>query len=244
MFSPRTAVLCTLLLAPALPCLADPGYYVVTAYDNAGLRTVDLRYWTVENKRRPKADWPELGVSWGVNSRWTTGLLYSWIGGTGEATELSTVNWANDVLLTQGEWPLDIALHTQWIKERYEPGSGAFEWGPALQTDLGRTQLNLNVFFERPTGHERDTPTQLKYQWQLRHRWLPGLHLGLQGFGELGDWNRPSPHSQQSHRAGPALFGTVRFGEPRTLKLTAAWLQGRTYGRSGHMLSLRGAFEF
>ena len=26
---------------------ADPGYYVVTAYDNEGVGSVDFRYWTV-----------------------------------------------------------------------------------------------------------------------------------------------------------------------------------------------------
>jgi hypothetical protein len=243
MFTPRSllALLCGLLAAPAQ---ADPGYYVVTPYPNEGQRVIELRYWTVARTGRPEMIWPELGARYGFNSRWTSGLLVSWIGESQKATRLSTLNWTNDFMLTQGEWPLDLALHTQWVRDRETGDRGAFEWGPALQTDFGRTQANLNLVFERGTGADRGKPTMLKYQWQLRHRWQPGLHFGAQGFGELGDWNDWDPHSRQSHRAGPALFGTVRAGDDQALQLSAAWLQGRTYRRSGHMLSLRAAAEF
>lgn len=60
-------LLLSCLLWPLFAC-ADPGYYVVT-YDNEGLRTVDLRYWTVKLGRQSEVLWPEVGLGWGVNSR-------------------------------------------------------------------------------------------------------------------------------------------------------------------------------
>jgi hypothetical protein len=218
---------------------ADPGYYVVTVYDNSG-----LRYWTVRFPGKPQMIWPEIGLGYGVNSRWTTELFASFIGSSQMATQLSTWNWQNDVLLTQGEWPLDVAVHTNVARIADSDGSYAVEYGPVLQTDVGRTQLNGNVFFERGHAGARPQQTQMKYQWQVRHRWQPALHVGLQGFGELGPWDHWAPSDQQSHRAGPALFGTLPLDEGRALLAQASYLFGSIYGRSGEMLSVRVQLTF
>jgi hypothetical protein len=226
------------------PTLADPGYYVVTAYDNEGQRSVDLRYWTVKLPQMPEVIWPEFGVGYGVTSRWTTELYASWVGSSQFATRLSTLNWQNDLLLTQGEWPIDVAVHTDLISNRMPSGGGAIEWGPVLQTDVGRTQLNGNVFFENGWGGFAPAAPQMKYQWQVRHRWRPALHFGLQGFGEVGPWDRWLPHDQQSHRAGPALFSTVALGDRQFLHVQAAYLLGSVYGRGGHMFTARAQLAF
>jgi hypothetical protein len=223
---------------------ADPGYYVVTAYDNAGLRTVDLRYWTVKSEGRPSTRWPEIGFGYGVNSRWYTEVYASFIGTLDTATRLSTVNWQNEFLLTQGEWPIDIAVHSALTKFSGTSDGYAIEYGPVLQTDIGRTQLNLNVFFEHDYGDGAGGSTAMKYQWQIKHRWLPRLQFGLQGFGELGTWNHWDPADQQSHRAGPAIFGSVPVGNGTTLLYQATILLGSTYGRNGNMFSMRMQYAF
>src|SRR6218665_2454800 len=133
---------CSLCICAALasPALADPGYYIVTPYDQAGRVGAELRYWTVKAPDEEAQLWPELGLSYGVNTRWTTRLLASWIG-TGRADmTLSSWNWQNVVLLTQGEQPYDLAIHAQLIRNRGE--GNALELGPAWQTDLGRLKLN------------------------------------------------------------------------------------------------------
>jgi len=216
---------------------ADPGYYVVTAYDDAGQRSLDLRYWTFKPQGGREAIWPELGVRFGVNSRWTTGLLVSWIGPSSLPVQQSAWLWANDVLLTQGELPWDVAVHSLVTRNRMLPGAGSVEIGPVLQTDIGRTQLNTNLFFERRFGTGTAAPLQLKYQWQVRHRWTRGLQFGVQGFGELGTWNDMAPARQQSHRAGPAVFGQLQPDAQHKVSLQAAWLLGKTNATRGHMFS-------
>ncbi len=240
----RPSALLIALALGAAPAAADPGYYVVTPYTSEGVLFADFRYWTVAPEGRTEANWPELGLGYGVNSRWTTELFMSWIGGHGTSTLPSSLNWQNNVLLTQGEWPLDVALHLQWVSDRFDTHHQTLEFGPLLQTDIGRTQFNANLIFERDRGLDVPRPTQLKYQWQWRWRWMPPLHIGMQGFGELGPWNDWTPSAQQSHRAGPAAFGTWRLDEQRALKLQAAWLVGKTYGRQGHMFTLRATAEF
>ena len=218
---------------------AEPGYYLVQAYDNAGEKAVDVRYWTVKPNGATAVIWPEIGFAYGVNSRWTTELYASWVGTWDDGTRLDTLNWQNDVLLTQGERPYDLALHTNLLVSRDRAMGDLFEFGPALQTDFGRTQVNANVFFERSFHGQARPDTKLQYQWQAKYRWRPGLHLGVQGFGELGTWDDWTSRGRQSHRAGPALSGTWRLAEGQALKYEASILKGSTYGRQGSMFSMR-----
>jgi len=224
---------------------ADPGYYVVTAYDNAGQRAIDFRYWTVQAQGDREWIWPELGFSYGVNSRWTTELFTSYIGTSNWDVVPSTLNWQNDVLLTQGEWPFDLALHLNLYAERDRAEGNAWEFGPAFQTELGpRTQLNANIFFERYFRTEEPGPTELKYQWQIKRRVPPHWAFGLQGFGELGPWDHWSARAAQSHRAGPAVFATLPLRDGRSVQLQAAYLIGEIYAKHGRMFSLRAACTF
>jgi hypothetical protein len=229
--------------AGAAQAMVNPGYYVVTVYDDEGLRTLDFRYWSVQaNEGNTTVLWPEVGVGWNVNGRWYTELLASWITSSKFATRLETLNWQNDVLLTQGQYPFDLAVHTQVIRPQHPASGWALEVGPVFQTDIDRTQLVFNVFFQR--GFESlSGPTELSYQWQVRHRWNRWLHFGAQGFGELGTWNDWLPKDQQSHRAGPALFGAVPAG-PGKLQWQAAYLFGKTYARRGEMFTARMKYDF
>lgn len=232
------------LLAGLPPAAADPGYYLVAPYDHAGKLTLEYRYWTVRPSGAPEVIWPEIGVNYGVNTRWTTGLLESWVGTSRADLKRSTLNWQNVVLLTQGEWPIDVAV---WAAVAHAQNGGfanAVEWGPMLQTDFGRTQVNANIFFERTYGSTHPAPTQMKYQWQVKHRSLPGWQFGLQGFGELGDWERWRASGRQSRRIGPAASATLPGAGGTEWMLQAAYLTGKTYGTAGAMWSLRAACSF
>jgi hypothetical protein len=236
--------LCLPLLAASTIVHADPGYYVVTAYDNAGLRTIDFRYWTVKSNGRAATRWPEIGFGYGVTSRWYTELYASFIGKLDTATRLNTIDWQNEYLLTQGEWPIDVAVHAAVARYSGTSNGYAIEWGPVLQTDIGRTQLNLNVFFDHEYCDGAEADTEMKYQWQIKRRWLPHLQFGLQGFGELGTWDHWDSRDKQSHRAGPALFGSVPVGGGTSLLYQAAILFGSTYGQNGNMFSMRAQYAF
>ena len=226
-----------------LPARADPGYYVLAPYGREGLVTAEARYWTVKRPNRPEVVWPELALGYGVSPRWTTTLLGSWKGSSQDAVSLSTLNWQNVYAVTQGELPVDIALFGSWIHSMTTTFDRALEFGPLLQTDIGRTQLNLNLMLERITRQGVPAPSALKYQWQVKHRLQPGWQAGLQGFGELGPWNDWLPASRQSHRGGPALYAQFHREGSTLIEVQAAMLFGRTYGRSGHMFSMRVAYS-
>lgn len=227
------------LLGACAHASAEPGYYVVTVYDNKDEKSVDLRYWSVQRPDRAATIWPELGFSYGVSARWTTELYLSYVGKSRGDLVLDSWNWQNDYLLTQGQYPLDVALHSK-LSRAHDPEDGyTLELGPALQTDLGKLQLNGNAFFERSfRSDEYNSAVQMKYQWQGKYRWKPAFQPGWQGFGELGDWNHWAARAQQSHRIGPALFGSVALGGA-LVKYQAAYLFGKVGGKRGEMLSVR-----
>jgi hypothetical protein len=239
----RTLALALLALMACSWARADPGYYLVSVYENEGQVKFDYRYWTVKLKGGNEVVWPEVGISYGVNKRWYTELLASYIGSSTMATKLESLQWQNDFLLTQGQYDIDVALHTNLI---HESGSSyrALEIGPVLQTDIDRVQLNGNLIFEKAWGIPNPGPTQLKYQWQAKYRWKPAFQFGLQGFGEVGDWNHWPKSSQQSHRLGPVVTGTLALGKPEAFQYQFAYLSGKIYGARGHMLSLRLQYAF
>lgn len=226
---------CGLLLAALMTsAAADPGYYVVTPYDQAGRIGTELRYWTVKSPGEDATLWPELGLSYGIDTRWTTRLLASWIGTGRSDMTLSSWNWQNLVLLTQGEKSYDLGIHTQLIRNIGQ--STALELGPVWQTDFGRFKLNANAFWEYDNG-KRDT--RLKLQWRGVYRVAPGWRVGAEGFSEVGQWNDWLPRKRQSHRAGPTLLATLWDEGPDTVTLNAGYLFGKTYGSRGDMFTMQ-----
>ena len=211
------------------------GYYLVSTYPNEGERTVDFKYWNAKAKGGPRVDAPEIGFGYNVNARWFTEVSASWLRVSPGSQQLAALEWQNDVMLTQGQYPIDVALHSTIERSQSDHGI-ELQFGPVLQTEYKRTQFNLNLFLEREYRVDEPTEAEFTYQWQVRQHLSRKFDVGLQGFGELGKWNDWLPRSEQAHRAGPAVFGSVDMGGAAALKYEAAYLIGKT---SGHR---KGAF--
>ena len=224
--------------------LADPSYYLVTVYDNEGETNLDFRYWTVEPKRQSRSVWPEVGVGYGVTSRWYTEVFVSAVGPDFWQTKSEAIQWQNDYMLTQGQYPFDLAIHSN-LRLNHDAADGTvLQLGPVLQTEVGRLQLNGNLLFDRTLRAATAVPTELKYQWQAKYHWRAGLHFGLQGFGELGPWDQWLPAARQSHRVGPVLTGTLKLGRKESLRYSVAYLVGKSSGQQGQMVSVRLQYAF
>lgn len=224
----------------SLPAQADPGYYLVSVYEDEGRTHIDYRYWTIKLNGQPEMVWPEVGIGYGVTKRWYTELFTSYIGTSFSKSQSSSVNWQNDYLLTQGQYDVDVALHSNLVIGQQGHDDDALEIGPVFQTDVGRTQLNGNLIFEKSFAPGNSAPPKLKYQWQAKYRFNPLLHVGVQGFGELGTWNRFADANRQSHRWGPVVAGSWALGGTRAVDYQLAFLKGTVYGgQSTEMLSLR-----
>jgi hypothetical protein len=226
------------------PAHADPGYYLVTVYEDEGKVRLDYRYWTVTFQGADEVVWPEVGIGYGVTKRWYTELFASYIGPNTAHAKPSTLNWQNDFLLTQGQYDVDVALHTNLVIDQAGVNANAMEFGPVFQTDVGRVQLNGNLIFEQSLGAPSGRPPQLKYQWQAKYRWNAALHTGVQGFGELGDWNHWSASSNQSHRWGPVVSGSWTLPGKKSVEYQAAFLKGTVNSSASDMVSIRFQYLF
>lgn len=225
--------------------MAEPGLYFVSLYDVEGQTSIDFKYWKA-HYRGQKVSSPDIGIGYGVTSRWYTELYGAWEKEDGGANHFEELAWQNDYMLTQGQYDVDVALHTKIERPRDRSEGYEFEWGPVMKTDIGRTQLNANLFFQRAYRvkvAEGENHTALAYQLQAKYRWKSTFQPGIQAYGEVGQWNHWLPSHEQSHRAGPAVFGSREFGT-HELKYEAAYLIGRNEGRSAKTFSMRAQYIF
>lgn len=231
--------------AVPVPALADTGYYLVSTYDVAGQTSIDFKYWNAHYRGRRVAA-PDLGIGYGVTGRWYTELYGSWRKVNDGATQFTGTAWQNDFMLTQGQYDVDVALHTTIKRPRDRDDGYGLEWGPVLKTDIGRTQLNANLFFQRDyrvSAPGSQDHTELTYQLQMKHRWKTWFQPGVQAFGEVGKWDDWLASNKQSHRAGPAFFGSRNIGK-HELKYEAAYLLGRNSARAAKSFTMRVQFIF
>lgn len=235
------AVLAVSLAAPY--AAAQTGYYLVTTYPTEGEKTVDFKYWNAKPRGFAPRSSPELGFGYNVNSRWFTEVSAVWFQLSPASQKLVAYEWQNDFMLTQGQYDYDVALHTSIEKERGARTVG-FEIGPVFQTEVGKTQLNFNAFLQREFRSEEEQTTNLAYQWQVRQHYTRAFQFGLQGFGELGTWNDWLPRREQSHRAGPAIFGTLDAGPHQEVRYDAAYLIGKNSARAARSVTLRLQYVF
>jgi len=163
----RLAVI-LMCIAPLPPALADTGYYLVSTYDVENQASIDFKYWNAHYRGRTTAA-PELGVGYGVTSRWYTEVYAKWVKLNGAAGHWVQTDWQNDFLLTQGQYDFDLALHTRLGRARDSDAGYSVEWGPVLQTEIGRTQFNANLFFQRDLrGHpDRHQPHRHQHHADL-----------------------------------------------------------------------------
>jgi hypothetical protein len=198
-------------------------------------------------------DWndPDLGeqaskiaVAYGIAPRWKSEIELEYSRVPGHAGRVEELEWENVFQLTeQGEHWLDAGIFTELSHNRLE-NENAFEIGPMLQKDIGQSQANLNLLFERRI----DSPepgdairTEVKYQAQWKWYAHPKFQPGFQVFGELGTLGNLR---STELRAGPALFGVVRLGNARNLKYDFAVLAGMTRDTPDTTVRFRLEYEF
>lgn len=226
---------------------AGPADYIYTPTVEYGEREIDFKFGT----RRPGDGNPELsawsiGVGYGATEWWFTEFYAKYNRQTpGNGTRYDAWEWENKFQLTEtGKYPVDVGFlleleHPQDRNEGWE-----VKWGPLLQTDFDKWQLNGNVLFERHYRAAASSDTELNYQWQVKYRWHPELEVGVQAFGALGKWDDWQPSDQRSHQVGPAIFGKFALGNHQAIKYNAAWLIGMSQGSPDQAFRLQTEYEF
>lgn len=226
------------------PAFADPDDIVFTTYSDDGERQIDFHIGTIKQSGQPTQSASTIGFGYGITDNWFSEFYVGWTRSGSDNTDFDSAALQNTFRLTSGEFPIDIGLYTEIEYEADRTQGYQVTFGPLFQGDIGLTRWNVNLLFQRNYLADFSNTMQLGYQWQVKHHWNFPVDFGLQGFGEVGTWNHWAPRDEQSHRIGPALFGSIHLGEERELKYNAGLLFDVFDGQSATTLRAQVIYAF
>lgn len=205
---------------------AGPADYIYTPKVERGEWELDVKYGSNRSGDPAGRNDISAGIGYGVSEYWFTALN---IKHESALQGLTLAEWENKFAMG------DMAgIAAGFLLELETPvrGSGPSEvrMGPLLEKRYEQLQLNGNVLFERAFGKpdEQGVPyvTNIGYQWQGLYHLRSTFGLGLQGMGEMGQWNRWDTRALQNHRSGPVITAFLPSVGEHGLKLNMGLLFG------------------
>lgn len=225
--------------------VAGPADYIYTPHVEAGEREIDFKFGSQNGGHGSDKTATSLGFGYGANEHWFTEVYVKYQKEGRGNLKYDAVEWENKFQLTEpGEYPIDLGFLLEI--ERPQDRSEGYEvkFGPLLQLDRDLLQFNGNLLFERHFDSSGPEKTEMAYQWQIKYRAQPAFEYGVQGFGDLGEWNHWSSRREQSHRAGPAVFGKLPIDKHQALKYNAALLFGLSDTAADRTFRMQVEYEF
>jgi hypothetical protein len=228
------------LTAPAV--FAGPADIVYMPTVEYGEKEFDLKFGTEKQQNGERKQVTKLGFGYGATEYWFTEVYF--IHEREGSDTLTLAEWENKFQLTEtGKYPVDLGLVVEIEAPLNKNEAYEFKLAPLMQTEFGKVQLNGNLVLERTFG-PGDHITAMGYQWQTKYRWKPNFEFGLQGFGEMGEWDNWAPADEQEHRLGPAIFGKIGLGGKQKIKYNAALLFGASDAAADHTFRMQVEYEF
>ena len=228
---------------------ADPADYVKVPSVEYGERELELKYGTSklpDSEGRISAG--TFGLGYGVTPNWFTEVYVKYQKTPDDRTRFDAIEWENKFLLTEtGKYPVDLGVFVELEVPRDRREGFEFRFGPLLQTDFGRIQVNANLFLKRQVrvGANSDPQvTEFHYQLQAKYRLMREFEFGVQAFGELGKWSHWDSSDKQNHRIGPAIFGKIPTRTKEAIRYDFAWLLGASKAAPDSTVRLQLEYEF
>ncbi|MEO8386223.1 MAG: hypothetical protein ABI583_13330 [Betaproteobacteria bacterium] len=240
---------CLTYFAVAGVAVADPADYVKTTAIDYGERELEIKFGTsklADGEGRVAAG--TFGLGFGVTPTWFTEAYVKYQKSPNEKTSYDAFEWENKFSLTEtGKYWADLGLFVELEIPRDRNEGFEFRFGPLVQTEFDKVQVNTNLFLKRNVhvgaGSEPQV-TELHYQMQAKYRFKREIEVGVQAFGELGKWNHWDASEMQNHRLGPALFGKLSMGGREAIKYDVAWLVGASKAAPDSTLRVQLEYEF
>jgi hypothetical protein len=147
----------------------------------------------------------------GFTPHWFTEVVLEYEHEPGEGGVLEAVEWENVIQLTeQGEYVLDWGVLVEYSHALEDGHADKFEFGPLVQTELGRQVWTSNLILEVPLSG--DEGVEWEFATRLQRRVSPAFEPGVELY-----W------SEDETQVGPALLGQIPVGEGPTI---FAWQAG------------------
>lgn len=237
------AFLAGVLAAPHAAAQIDESVHTLDFKE--GQSEFDVKAGTVKQRGEDRLSEGTIALGHGVTSYWLTKISAEYKRQSPDGTTLDAIEWENRFRLTPaGRYWLDAGLLTEieWAKKRDE--GYRVKFGPLLQKQFDKIQLNANLLFERHLSETPSRETEMSYQVQAKYEWKENFQFGLQGFGELGPWDDWAPREEQSHRFGPAIFGKTSLGKEHKIEYNAAYLADASSRARSHGFKLQVKYLF
>lgn len=235
-----TSALATLFSQAAF---AGPAEYIYMPKVEYGEREIDFKYGSRKSSGNDLSA-VSLGLGYGFTEYWFSEIYVKYNRADG-TTSFDAWEWENKFQLTEtGKYPVDLGFLLEIERPQDRTEGYEVKFGPLLQTEFGKTQLNANLLFKRYYRSETANVMQTSYQLQAKYRVKGDFAIGAQGFGELGNYDNWSPYSQQSHRFGPAIFGKFSLGNRQAIKYNLAYVVGQTNNIDSQTLRTQIEYEF
>jgi hypothetical protein len=232
-------------LATPLHAHAGPSDYVYTPTVEYGEKEIDFKAGTARQAHDPRESAASIGFGYGAKEWWFTEIYLKYKSENNEGVKHDAIEWENKFQLTEtGKYPVEVGFLTEFERPRNHAEGWEFKWGPLLETDFGKIQLNANALFQRSYAAQAASETQFLYQWQAKYRWMREFEFGLQGFGEMGKWNHWATEEERTQRAGPAVFGKLSLAGHQAIKYNAAWLFATSKSAADHTFRMQVEYEF
>jgi hypothetical protein len=224
---------------------AGPADYVYTPTVEYGEKEIDFKFGTAQKSGEPDDSAASIGLGYGATEWWFTELYVKGKQENNDDAKYDAVEWENKLQLTEtGKYPVDAGLLLEIERPQDHSEGWEVKYGGLFQTEFGKLQLNANALLERHYQAESSSATEFLYQWQAKYRWLPQFEYGLQGFGDMGDWNHWESYDKTSQRLGPAIFGKLPVGGHQAIRYNAAWLAGTSRAAPDNTFRVQIEYEF
>jgi hypothetical protein len=226
------------------PAHAGPADYVYSPTIEEGEREIDFKVGSANKSGDDRASAASLGFGYSPNAWWFT-EFYVKYQREGGPTRFDAFEWENRFALTEtGKYPVDIGFVIEIERPKNHAEGWEVRWGPLLQSEFGKLQLNGNLLLQRNYRAEEPSEMLMLYQLQAKYRHLPQFEFGVQALGELGPWRKWRSQREQTHMIGPAIFGKIPTGNRQKINYNVGLLFGANKASSDRVLRAQMEYEF
>ena len=244
------ARLCGVLAASAI-CVPHARAEFKIRYPNIDYREVEIEHnYSLTFDKRAEANHnatspTEIGL--GVLPFWFVELEGEFSKVPGEGWSFDAVTFENYFMLTEpGQYWLDFSIFAEYARAQKRNDPDSVELGLLFQKEDMNVLNTLNLYWEKPIGHNAEPIDTVKYAWQTRYRLNQYFQPGIEFYGEIEDVSHPGRFNDQQFRIGPMFAGSYNLSEvggAGKIKYEAGYLFGATSATEDGTLRTRFEYE-
>ena len=187
----------------------------------------------------------KLEAGYGIADKWSTTLGTTLEKDANGDLQSQEVFWENIIQLTeQGEHWVDAGLYLEYAVARGSGTPDELEGKVLLEKTVGSFVHTANLVFVRNIGSGAANTTYFEYAWRSKYFISNALEVGVEAYGEMGEFGHVLPSNQQDHRLGPVISGDLGHSDEGKWKYELGYLFGVSDAAPNGTLKLNLEYEF